>query len=267
MAYAMEACAEFGKGCVVLDRPNPMGVDKVEGNILDMAYKSFICYYPIPQRYGLTIGECAKLFNQEYEIGCDLTVIAMEGYKRDMYYECTGVNWVLPSPNIPTVDTCFTFNCSCIFEGTNVSEGRGTTKTFSFVGAPWIDSDKLAGKLNDYKLPGVHFRPHCFTPIQYHPTHSKHAGELCSGVEIHVFDRDAFRPVKTGLTMLYTIKDMFSNDFIFLPPYAEGYRPMIDYNTGNSYVREGTFGLDEVLAIYEKEGNEFNEMKVKYHLY
>jgi len=267
MAYVMEACAEYGKGCVVLDRPNPMGVDTVEGNILNLSCKSFIGYYPIPQRYGLTIGECAKLFNQEYGINCDLTVIAMDGYKRDMYYECTGVNWVLPSPNIPTPDTCFTFNCSCIFEGTNVSEGRGTTKPFSFIGAPWIESDKLADELNNSKLPGVHFRPHCFTPLQYHPTLSKHAGELCNGVEIHVLDRDTFRPIKTGITMLYTIKNMYSSNFIFNAPYEKGYRHMIDYNTGDTYIREGSYSLDEVIALYEKDSKTFSEMKAKYHLY
>ena len=266
MAYAMEACAQNGKTCVVFDRPNPLNGVTVEGNILDLSCKSFIGLYPIPQRYGLTIGECAKLFNAEYGINCDLVVVPMTGWRRDAYFENTGIHWVLPSPNIPNIDSCFTFNCSCIFEGTNISEGRGTTKPFSFVGAPWLDSDKLAAELNSRKLPGVHFRPQYFTPLLYHPTLSKHAGELCSGVEIHVTDRAAFLPVRTGLHMLYAIKEMSGSQFKWAPPFTEKHRHMIDYNTGNTYVREGR-NLDEILQIYGEDSKKFAEIKSKYHLY
>ncbi|MCL1786401.1 MAG: DUF1343 domain-containing protein [Defluviitaleaceae bacterium] len=267
MAYVMEACAEYGKEFVVFDRPNPLGADKVEGNILDLSCKSFIGLYPIPQRYGLTIGECARLFNAEYGIGCNLTVIPMEGYRRDMSFEATGLPWVLPSPNIPTVETCFTFNATCIFEGTNVSEGRGTTKPFSFVGAPWLDGAKLAEALNAQGLPGVKFRAHYFTPLPYHPKDGKYAGELCGGVEVHVLDRDAFRPVQAGVTMLYTIRDMGGQNFKFLPPYHEKGKHMIDYNTGDTYIREDKYSLDEVLAIYAEESKAFAQFKSKYHLY
>jgi len=266
MAYAMEACAENGKTCVVFDRPNPLGGVAVEGNMLDVSCKSFIGLYPIPQRYGLTIGESAMLYNVEYGIGCDLVVVPMTGWRRDFYFEDTGLHWALPSPNIPTIDSCFTFNCSCIFEGTNISEGRGTTKPFSFVGAPWLNSDKLVTELNGYKLPGVQFRPQFFTPLHYHPKYSKHDGALCAGVEIHVSDRAAFKPVKTGLTMLYVIKELSGSNFEWFPPIGEGGRHMIDLNTGNTYVREGR-DLNEILKIYEEDSKKFVDIKSKYHLY
>ena len=268
MAYIMQACAESGKECVVFDRPNPLNASTVEGNILDAAYKSFIGLYPIPQRYGLTIGECATLFNTEYGINCNLTVITMENYTRNMSFEDTGVHWIVPSPNIPTIESSFAFNATCIFEGTNVSEGRGTTKPFFFVGAPWICGAKLEEALNSHNLGGVKFRAHYFTPMKYHPKYGKHEGELCGGVELHILDREEFRPVKTGLTMLYTIRDMFSNDFEYLPSYQElGSHQMIDYNTGGAYVREGIYSLDEIINRYERESAEFERIKAKYHLY
>jgi len=266
MAYIMQACAENGKKCIVFDRPNPLNATDVEGNILDLSCKSFIGLYPIPQRYGLTIGECARLFNKEYGINCDLEVLPMEGYNRHMYFEETGASWVLPSPNIPTVESCFAFNATCIFEGTNVSEGRGTTKPFNFVGAPWIDGATLEDALNAQNLPGVKFRAHYFTPLPYHPKDGKYAGELCGGVELHVLDRTAMRPVRTGVTMLYIIRDLYPQ-FKFLPPYREGGIQMIDYNTGNTYIRENKYTLDEVMALYAKESEQFIEIKSKYHLY
>ena len=267
MAYIMQACAENDIPFVVFDRPNPLGAEHVEGGILSPEFSSFIGLYPIPQRYALTIGECAKLFNTEFGINCDLTVVAMQGYKRDMYFEDTGAHWVVPSPNIPTVDSCFVFNATCIFEGTNVSEGRGTTKPFQFVGAPWINASALERALNSYNLPGVMFRPHYFTPMLYHPQYGKHQNELCGGVELHILDRKAFLPIRTGLTMLYTIRDMYKEHFEYLPPYSGDGKQMIDYNTGGSYIREGIFSLKEVIARYEKESKDFTIFKSKYHLY
>jgi len=268
MAYIMQACAESGKECVVFDRPNPLNASTVEGNILDTSYKSFIGLYPIPQRYGLTVGECANLFNTEYGINCNLTVVTMENYTRNMYFEDTGAHWIVPSPNIPTLESSFAFNATCIFEGTNVSEGRGTTKPFHFVGAPWICGAKLEQALNSYNLAGVKFRAHYFTPMKYHPKYGKHEGELCGGVELHILDREEFRPVKTGVTMLYTIRDMFGNDFEYLPSYQElGPHQMIDYNTGGAYVREGIYSLGEIIERYKRESAEFERIKSKYHLY
>jgi uncharacterized protein YbbC (DUF1343 family) len=267
MAYIMQACAENKKECVVFDRPNPLNASAVEGNILDVSCKSFIGLYPIPQRYGLTIGECAKLFNAEYSINCDLTVVPMENYQRDMYYEETGVPWVLPSPNIPVIDTCFTYNATCIFEGTNVSEGRGTAKPFHFIGAPWLNGDSLADALNARALPGVHFRPHYFTPLPYLPAGAKYAGELCGGVEVHVLDRNIYRPVETGLTMLFTIREVGGGNFTFTPPYHEKGKHMIDYNTGGTYIREGKYSLEEVVELYSRESAEFTKIKSKYEIY
>jgi uncharacterized protein YbbC (DUF1343 family) len=238
--------------------------------MMDKSCSSFIGLYPMPQRYGLTIGECAKLFNDEYGIGCDLEVVPMSGYRREMFFSDTALEWVSPSPAIPTAETCFTYNCSCIFEGTNVSEGRGTAKPFSFIGAPWINAENLAQRMNGKGLPGVYFRSHYFTPVYGMSSTSfatsKYRDELCRGLEIHVIDKKSFRPIKTGITLLFEIRDKYSA-FEFLPPYAYSKHPMIDYNTGNTYVREGKYSLEKVLQIYEEESKAFREIKSKYHIY
>jgi len=261
MAYAMQACKAHGKTCVVFDKPNPINGVDVEGNILNMEFASFVGLYPITNRHGMTMGECAKLFNEEYGIGCDLEVITMSGYKRSMSFEDTGLSWVLPSPNIPTYETCYTYVANVIFEGTNLSEGRGTNKPFSNVGAPWVDGDKLADYMNSKKLPGVHYRSHYFTP-----TFSKHTGELCSGVEVHVLDNKAFKPVISGITLLYSIRDMFK-EFDFNAPHGQYQLSSIDRLTGNSYIKEGKYDLKELAEIFEKESAEFKKTKEKYHLY
>jgi len=270
MAYAMQACKKYGKTCIVFDRPNPLNANNVEGNMLESSCASFIGLYPIPQRYGLTIGECALLFNNEYGINCDLKIIAMSGYKRDMYFCETALQWVLPSPNIPTIETCLTFNCTCIFEGTNISEGRGTTKPFSFIGAPWLKAEEFAEKMNDKELLGVHFRPHYFSPVFAATKKSfgeaKYKDELCGGVEIHVVDKFSFKPIETALNLLFEIRDNYEQ-FEFLPPYTEKGRHMIDYNTGSAHIREGTQSLSEALASYKKDSAEFSKIKTKYHLY
>ena len=265
MAYAMQSCAENNKKFVIFDRPNPLNADTVEGNILNTEYKSFIGLYPIPQRYGLTIGECAKMFNEEFDINCDLEVIPITNYDRKKHM--TNEHWVLPSPNIPTIETCFTFNATCIFEGTNVSEGRGTATPFNTIGAPWINAQELADILNNENLPGVHFRAHHFTPIKYHPTLSKYPGELCNGVYLHLLDCAAFQPIKTGLTVLYKIREKYEGHFAFNPPFTNDGRPMIDYNTGDKYIREGKLSLNKVLEIYEQDAMAFKKIKQKYHIY
>ena len=188
MAYCMQACAEFDKEFVVFDRPNPINCEKVEGNILNTdKYRSFVGYYPIVQRHGMTMGELAKLFNEEYKINCKLTVIPMLNYERWMDFEDTQLPWVIPTPNLPTIATAYVYNATCIFEGTNVSEGRGTTTPFELIGAPWIKSERLAEELNSYNLKGVYFRPQYFTP-----TFSKYAKTLCGGVFVHITDRKTF---------------------------------------------------------------------------
>lgn len=262
MAYAMESCKKFNKIFVVLDRPNPIGGEEVEGNILDVNYKSFIGLYPITQRYGLTIGELALLFNKEFKIGCDLRAIKMEGWERDMYFEDTNLPWIMPSPNIPTIDTALIYSGTCIFEGTNISEGRGTTKPFEIIGAPWLNPYKIAEEINAMNLPGVRFRPVYFTP-----TFSKHKGDLCKGVQIHITNRKEFKPVRTGLSLLFKIKEQSKDKFEFSPPYTEFGKHMIDYNTGGSSVREGKATLQQLISIWDEDRRKFTNIKEAYHIY
>lgn len=262
MAYCMQSCKAFGKQFIVLDRPNPVGGESVEGNLIKEGYTSFVGLYPIPYRYGLTIGEVALLFNEVFDIKCDLRVVPMEGWRRDMDYEDTGLEWVLPSPNMPTVQTAFVYNATCIFEGTNISEGRGTTKPFEMVGAPWLDGETLAGVLNTKNLEGVIFRPAYFTP-----TFSKHKDILCKGVQLHIVDRKKFRPVKVALHLLYEIKKQNPDKFEYIPAYTEKGKPMIDYNTGSDYIRTHNFDPEECYKEWQEEAKEFQRIKEKYHLY
>jgi uncharacterized protein YbbC (DUF1343 family) len=261
MAYAMEACAEHNLPMMVLDRPNPVNADTVQGGILNPDFRSFIGYYPIPQRYGLTIGECALMFNQEFGIGCDLTVVPMENYRRAMYFGDTGLFWVLPSPGLPSAESCILYPGTCVFEGTNVSEGRGTAKPFQAIGAPWIDAERLARRMNAMKLPGAFFRPHYFTPSA-----SKHAGEHCKGVEVHCTDRDVFDPVAAGITLLFVIREDYP-EFAFLPPGHEGRKPMIDLNTGSGDIRLGKKSLEDILDGYARDSSKFAVLKQEYHIY
>ena len=262
MAYAMQSSKEFDKTFIVFDRPNPIGGEDIEGNILDEEFKSFIGLYPITQRYGLTIGELAKMFNEEFKIGCDLKVVPMTGWKRNMYFEDTGLNWVMPSPNMPTINTSFVYNGTCLFEGTNISEGRGTTIPFELVGAPWLDAYKLADKMNELNMTGVKFRPVYFTP-----TFSKHSGKLCRGVQVHITDRKTFNSVNAGLSLLYAIKEMSGDKFEYIEPFSKKGKPIFDYNTGCSYVKEGKYSLDELIRIWEAEARRFKDIKQKYHIY
>lgn len=262
MSYCMQGCAQFGKTFVLFDRPNPIGGESVEGNIIQEGFTSFVGLHPITYRYGLTIGEMAEFFNKEFHIQCDLKVIPMEGWTRSMFYEDTNLAWILPSPNMPTVDTAFVYNAACIFEGTNISEGRGTTKPFEFVGAPWLNAGKLADIMNGLKLEGVVFRPVYFTP-----TFSKHANELCKGVQLHVTNRSTFCAVKTGLHLLEVVKRMSKEKFQYLPAFSERGKPMIDYNTGSDYIRTHDFSAKEVYQMWKKDEKEFKQKKEKYHIY
>lgn len=262
MAYAMQSCSEFNLEFVVFDRPNPIGGEEVEGNILNKECSSFVGLYPITQRYGLTIGETARLFNEEFLIGCNLHIVPLEGWKRSMYFEETGLPFVMPSPNMPTIDTAIVYTGTTFFEGTNISEGRGTTKPFEIIGAPWLDAYKLSDVMNSLKLPGVNFRPIYFTP-----TFSKHSGELCKGVQLYVNDRASFKPVKTGLMLLYNIKEQSGEKFEFLKPFTEKSRSGMDYLTGCSYIVEGKYSIDEVVTMWEEEALKFKTIKEKYHIY
>lgn len=263
MAYAMMACAEFDKEFVVFDRPNPINGAKVEGNHLDVEkYRSFVGYYDIPQRHGLTIGELALLFNDKFGINCKLHVIPMIGWERDMDFEDTNLPWIIPTPNIPTVATTYVYNTTCIFEGTNVAEGRGTTTPFELVGAPWIKAERLAEDLNSYNLPGVYFRPQWFTP-----TFSKYKDELCGGVFLHITDRKAFNSMRTSWVMLNHIRTKYPDDFKINKPYVEGRPTLFHFEAGHDTIIENSVSLEEQFKLLDEAQNDFIKLREKYLLY
>ncbi|MCF7622398.1 exo-beta-N-acetylmuramidase NamZ family protein [Peribacillus castrilensis] len=259
MAYAMEAARENDIPFIVLDRPNPQGGESVDGPVLEPEFSSFVGLYPIPLKHGMTVGELATLFNKEFKIGADLKVIKMKGWKRDMDYDDTGLPFVLPSPNMPTVSTTFVYPATGLIEGTNVSEGRGTTKPFELIGAPYINSDELAGKLNALRLPGVKFRAASFTP-----TFSKHAGRLSHGVEIYITDREAFKAVPTGLHIIKTIQDLYPGDFEFLA--ANNFNLLIGNGWIMSRIKEGST-VNEILKEYQVKQDAFKKVRKNYLLY
>ncbi|MFJ7853975.1 exo-beta-N-acetylmuramidase NamZ domain-containing protein [Peribacillus frigoritolerans] len=259
MAYAMEAAKENDIPFIVLDRPNPQGGESVDGPVLEPEFSSFVGLYPIPLKHGMTVGELATLFNKEFKIGADLKVIKMKGWKRDMDYEDTGLPFVLPSPNMPTVSTTFVYPATGLIEGTNVSEGRGTTKPFELIGAPYINGDELAGKLNALRLPGVKFRAASFTP-----TFSKHAGKLSHGVEIYITDREQFKAVPTGLHIIKTIQDLYPGDFEFLA--ANNFNLLIGNGWIMSRIKEGST-VNEILKEYQVKQDAFKKVRKNYLLY
>lgn len=263
MAYAMQAAKKFDKKFIVLDRPNPIGGIQVEGNILDSEFSSFVGMYPIPVRYGLTIGELAALINKEFDIDCDLEVIKLENWDRNMYYDDTLLNFIAPSPNIPTVDSAILYIGTCLFEGTNISEGRGTTLPFQIIGAPWIDCYKLADQLNELNLEGVIFRPHYFTP-----TFSKYQGELCQGIQIHITNRGTIRPFEVGVNIVYNIYKNY-REFEFISPKNERGKFSFDLLAGTDELREAIINgtIDEYLAKCKNEVMQFESTRKDYMLY
>ena len=260
MAYAMQSCKKLGKTMVIFDRPNPIGGIQIEGGLVKPGFESFIGMYPIPIRHGMTVGELAQLFNKEFGIGCDLVVVPMTGWKRNMYFTDTGLPWVMTSPNIPTPDTALVYPATGIFGGTNISEGIGTTRPFELVGAPWLDAEALAGEMMTYKLPGVLFRPAYFTP-----RFGLYSDETCAGVQLYITDRKVFQAVKTGISLLYAIKRQSGEKFSFKrSDNAEG---AIDLVIGDDIVRTGKYPLTDLLNLWEQDAKEFGEMSKKYYLY
>jgi uncharacterized protein YbbC (DUF1343 family) len=239
MAYAMQAAAESGIDFIVLDRPAPINGTDMEGAILEYPeFSSFVGLFPIPLRFGMTAGELARLFNDKFLArGAKLTVIPMEGWTRSMWYDETGLPWVIPSPNMPTLDTATVYPGLVAIEGTNLSEGRGTTRPFELFGAPWIDGNELAARLNALALPGVRFREAWFTP-----SFSKFQGQLCGGCQVHVTDRAAFRSVAAVLHIVKTVRDMAPDKFAFHADY-------FDKVMGTASVRKALEAGTEVAAI------------------
>ena len=200
----MQACLETGKSVVILDRPNPLGGKRMEGTVLDMNYVSFVGQRPLPVRHGMTIGEICSYFKNEFYTGLDFHIIPMRGWDRKMWFDQTGLPWVLPSPNMPALDTAIVYPGMCLLEGTILSEGRGTTRPFEIFGAPFIEPDTIVKRLDEFGLPGVIFRP-----LYFQPTFQKHSGKLCGGAQIHVTNRDKFKPFKTGIAVLKAVHGLY----------------------------------------------------------
>ncbi|MFT3668289.1 MAG: DUF1343 domain-containing protein [Pseudoxanthomonas sp.] len=261
LAGVMRAAKRAGIPVVVADRPDPLGGVHVEGPVLDPALASFVGQFPIPIRHGMTLGELATLFNRAFGIGADLQVVTMQGWRRGDDPWRGALPWVPPSPNMPTPDTALVYPGMGLLEGTNVSEGRGTTRPFETVGAPWVDAQALAARLNAMDLPGVRFRPTWFTP-----TFSKHAGKACAGVQLHVTDPAAFRPVRTGLAVLKALHDQHPKDFAFLP----GEPPFFDRLAGVGDLRAAIVRGDTLEAIeagWQRELTAFDTLRRQHLLY
>ncbi|WP_223067091.1 exo-beta-N-acetylmuramidase NamZ domain-containing protein [Paenibacillus caui] len=265
LIYVMEACAEHGKSLLVLDRPNPLGGNVCEGGILQPGFESMVGAWSMPIRTGLTIGELALAVNGERRLGCDLDVVLMEGWNRKMEFIDTGLPWMMPSPNIPTIDSVRVYAGTCLFEGTNVSEGRGTTRPFEWIGAPWIDGADLAAAMNKRRQPGVHFHPVYITP-----TFSKHQGELCGGVRLFVTQPDLYQSVRTGLALLHEIASGYPERFEWLSPPPGGRRHFIDLLAGGEDVRARIAdeeGLEAVLEAWDLDEERWRQIRKSYLLY
>lgn len=267
LANCMRAAKKFGKKVIACDRPNPIGGTKVAGVVLDPACASFVGQFPIATRHGMTVCELGRTFNEHFGIGCDLECVTMFGWSRSRWYDETDGPWVLPSPNIPTVDTTVVFPATVHLEGTQMSEGRGTTKPFEFAGAPYIDADDFAAVLAELQLPGVSFRS-----CGFKPTFQKHAGQACGGVQIHVTDREVFEPVIAGIAIVKSAFDMYGDDFRWKdPPYEYEYdRNPFDLISGTSKVREAIErgdSLDSIRASWDAPLGEFVRLREQFLLY
>ena len=262
MSLAMEAAAENGKRFVVLDRPNPITGRHVEGNVLEPAMSSFVGMYPIPARHGMTVGELARMFNEQGWLAggvkADLVVIPMKGWRRRMWYDQTGLRFIRPSPNMPDLKTAEVYPGLCLLEGTSVSEGRGTRMPFRQFGAPWIDSKHLAGRLNKLNLPGVHFEPVSFTPAS-----SKYQGQACNGVRIIITDRDQLEPYYSGVRIISEIFRMYPRNL----QWKAGH---FDRLCGTSTIRSAITGRSALNSLRNKwrlELKSFLKTRDKYLIY
>jgi uncharacterized protein YbbC (DUF1343 family) len=267
MALAMEAARQQGKKFIVLDRPNPINGLAIEGNLHESEFHSFVGMYPLPMRHGMTAGELALLFNQHFGINCDLEVVPMQGWRRSMFFEETGLPWVLPSPNMPTVDTAVVYPGAVMFEGTQVSEGRGTTRPFEIIGAPYIVPEHLLKELSREELPGVVFRP-----MHFQPTFHKFAGEICGGLQMHVTDRNRFKPVITSIAVIGAIYRLYAQEFDWKqPPYEYVFDKLpFDVINGSASVCEQIMSAASPAEIEESWRlplQQFGELRKPYLLY
>jgi uncharacterized protein YbbC (DUF1343 family) len=263
----MVASRKFGKKVIVCDRPNPINGVKVSGNVLEPEHASFVGQFPIPTRHGMTLGELAQMFNNHFELNCDLEIVKMEGWERSYWQDETDAPWVMPSPNMPTLDSATVFPGTVHFEGTQLSEGRGTTRPFELVGAPYINPEEYARSLNDLDLPGVFFRSCIFRP-----TFQKHGGTSCGGVQIHVTDRNVFEPVITGLALVKIAYDLYTAEFRWKePPYEYVYdQNPFDVIAGTSSIREAIEcgrSLEAIQNGWKDNLDAFRQLRQAYLLY
>lgn len=267
MANCLRAAAKAGVKVIVCDRPNPIGGIAAEGPTLDPGYESFVGQFRMPMRHGMTVGELARLFNEHFGIGAELEIVPMQGWSREMYFDATGLPWVMPSPNMPTLDTAIVYPGAVLFEGTMLSEGRGTTRPFELIGAPWLDGERLAARLNELGLGGVYFRP-----ASFEPTFQKHARVTCGGCQLHVLNRDAFAPVASGVAVMREAFALAPDRFEWRkPPYEYEHDKMpIDILAGSASLRqqiERQVPLSEILESWASGVAEFEALRRPYLLY
>ncbi|NOX38724.1 MAG: DUF1343 domain-containing protein [Calditrichaeota bacterium] len=267
LALVMEACQEQGIAVLVLDRPNPIGGEQIEGPILHMDFRSFVGLYPIPVRHGMTIAEIARYLQQEFFPELTLEILPMEGWKRRYYFDDTGLTWAMPSPNVPIWETTLVYPGMCLLEATNLSEGRGTTRPFEIFGAPWMDGRDFARRLNQLGLPGIFFRP-----VEFQPTFNKFQGDVCGGCFMHVTDRQQFKPFLTTLAILRETIRLYPEHFQWKsPPYEYEYEKMpFDILVGNGDLRRQLMeqvSLEEIEASWQSELEAFRKRRHQWLLY
>lgn len=265
--YCLRACAEAGVELIVLDRPNPINGVQIEGNLVEQAHLSYVGIHPLPARHGMTVGEIGGMFVTELGIAADLTVCPAQGWSRSAWFDQTGLPWVMPSPNMPTLDTATVYPGMCLLEGTNLSEGRGTTRPFEIFGAPWLDTRRLARFLHQCRLPGVAFRE-----IRFKPTFNKHAGRVCAGFQIHVLDRRRFLPYRTGLAIVQGSLMLHRRPFAWRqPPYEyETEKLPIDILLGNGRIRESMeqeLKLENIVRSWRGDLEGFRRRRRRFLLY
>ncbi|MCM3611624.1 DUF1343 domain-containing protein [Planococcus sp. MERTA32b] len=263
MAYLMEACARTGKKMYVLDRPNPIGGEAVEGNLIEEDFTSFVGLYPVPNRHGMTAGELALYFNETFGIGCDLEVVPMEGWRRSMLFPETELPWIPPSPNTTQLDMMLLYPGTCLIEGTNLSEGRGTAQPFEIIGAPFIDGVKLQDAVNSSALEYVKARAVSFTPSQ-----SKYVGQACEGIQLHIVDRRQFQPFACFIRVLALIAEMYPEELEFLK-YGNLKHPMFDLLAGTEKLRHAVSsgGVEAFLEQCRTDSDQFAENRKPFLLY
>ncbi len=254
----MRAAGRHGIPLLVLDRPNPIDATRVEGPLLEPGQESFVGVHPIALRHGMTVGELGRLFNAEAELGCDLKIVPLRGWKRSQWYDQIGLQWIMPSPNMPSLGTATVYPGLCLIEGTNLSEGRGSTRPFELIGAPWLKGTQLARKLNLLGLEGVRFRPQAFRP-----TFSKFKGEPCLGIQIHVLDRHAFDPLRMVLHLLHQLIRMHPNEFEFKSE-------IFDRLSGSAAIRESLEqgrSAHEIISGWQQDLTSFRQRRARFLLY